>query len=598
MIRTWLSLLLCLCVALTGTSCQQQPSGGRTDAPQGAATPEQAAPTWKQHTDPVTLTFSGSDTSTSGNYLPKWAEDPISRMVSDLTGVTLVLEKGLEHLSASPNGSLFSLMAASNDFSDLVFFSDEFSLVSMSDASYACALDELAAAHCPDFWDGIDPLEKLNNESSDGHVYTLRVGYYDEAVYADPRIPIDVPRLMILRQDLLEQLGRPVPTSVEELESLLYLIKQRGQELDVTYPLRQINAVASPIADWMGVRQFLHWDQQTRSVRTPLRDPQWLPYLQLMNKWYRDGVLALPEEEIMRRPDNHDPYDTGDYLVDTQPLSFATASTSMSVNIAWYALRENANDQSEPFPYLILEEPLTYEGEIQFQAADHAINPKMQSNQARGGLFIAKSCLHQDRAIHFMQFLRSDEGAKLTHWGIEGVHYDYDEETGLSVRPEYRYPQETCSMNDLSKVWDSWRQDGLQYWTFMDQPWVNGMLAASLEGCYTNQDTLAARQMLIRAGVNYKAYAAKNKVPVFSFAEPEVGSADYEAYTALQDYWYQAMWEIVRSPSSQEVSSRWEAMLEQLSSMGIDAIEQGMTVRFTEALARYHEAGYFTEIQP
>ena len=125
MIRTWLSLLLCLCVALTGTSCQQQPSGGRTDAPQGAATPELAEPTWKQHTDPVTLTFSGSDTSTSGNYLPKWAEDPISRMVSDLTGVTLVLEKGLEHLSASPNGSLFSLMAASNDFSDWVFFSDE-----------------------------------------------------------------------------------------------------------------------------------------------------------------------------------------------------------------------------------------------------------------------------------------------------------------------------------------------------------------------------------------------------------------------------------------------------------------------------------------
>ena len=44
-------------------------------------------------------------------------------------------------------------------------------------------------------------------------------------------------------------------------------------------------------------------------------------------------------------------------------------------------------------------QPLTYEGEIRFQAADHAINPKMQSNQARGGLFIAKSCLHQDRAI-------------------------------------------------------------------------------------------------------------------------------------------------------------------------------------------------------
>ena len=58
------------------------------------------------------------------------------------------------------------------------------------------------------------------------------------------------------------------------------------------------------------------------------------------------------------------------------------------------------------------------------------------------------------------------------------------------------------------------------------------------------------------------------------------------------------MWEIVRSASAQEAASRWEAMLEQLSSMGIDALEQGMTVRFTEALARYHEAGYFTDIQP
>ena len=153
-------------------------------------------------------------------------------------------------------------------------------------------------------------------------------------------------------------------------------------------------------------------------------------------------------------------------------------------------------------------------------------------------------------------------------------------------------------MNDLSKVWDFSRQDGLQYWTFMDQPWVTGMLAASPQGCYTNQDTLAARQMLIQTGVNYKAYAAKNKNPVFSFAEPDVGSADYEAYQAIKDYWYQAMWEIVRSASAQEAASRWEAMLEQLSSMGLDALEQGMTVRFTEALARYHEAGYFTDIQP
>ena len=49
--------------------------------------------------------------------------------------------------------------------------------------------------------------------------------------------------------------------------------------------------------------------------------------------------------------------------------------------------------------------------------------------------FITKKCKNPERAILFMQFLRSPEGDQLTQWGIEGVHYTLTED-GLLKRPE------------------------------------------------------------------------------------------------------------------------------------------------------------------
>ena len=72
-----------------------------------------------------------------------WGEDPVSRMIQNLTGVTLVPEKGLLHVNTM-TGSLLSVMEASGEFSDLIYLDQEMDLDQMANSTFAAPLDELA----------------------------------------------------------------------------------------------------------------------------------------------------------------------------------------------------------------------------------------------------------------------------------------------------------------------------------------------------------------------------------------------------------------------------------------------------------------------
>ncbi len=558
----------------------------------GTALPTGAEPDRLSSAEPVTLTLSSTLQHTNADSAyPAWAEDAISRRIADMTGVQLVLELGNEtestHFDA---GGMLQVMLSSGDLSDLIFVRQQKDIDRLSDSAYSQPLDVLAAEHCPEFWDSLDPLEILNNQREDGHVYALPKGYYTQQVYDDPQIPIEVPRTLYLRRDLLQRLGREMPASVEELESLLYQVKDQAQSLGIQYPLRQINAVSSPLAEWMGVKRYVYWDAEARSVKTPLRQDAWLPYFLRMNQWYRDGVLALPDVEAPWRSGSDESLGPViDYFEETTAYSFATAADEiLPAASSMYVLDE---DPTTPFAHAYVTAPLTYEGEVRLQAADTAIGG--QGDQ--GALFISTSCVRADRAICFMQYLKSQEGAQLTHWGVQDEHYTLDEDGFVTFTADYAYPQQMVDdMGFMSSV----KKAGVDYWTLMDNSLVTGRLNASPTAYCTNPDLLEIRKMKIEAGVNYKAYAAQNKVPALYFAEPHEGDADYDEYLALLDTWHHAAWEMVTAPSSQQVESLWAQLMQDLSTAGLDAMESAMTARFADALERYHAAGYFTDIQP
>jgi putative aldouronate transport system substrate-binding protein len=245
---------------------------------------------------------------------------------------------------------------------------------------------------------------------------------------------------------------------------------------------------------------------------------------------------------------------------------------------------------------------LTYQGEVRLQAADQAI-AEWDDSLGKGieryaGTFITRGCSNPERAILFLQFLKSDEGAKLTRWGLEKEQYTLDE-NGLLV-----YNKDCQQSNKL--LYDAnvnedavGRNKGINYWNFVDNSWVAGILDGSPIAYVSNKKTLAMRQAVIQAGISYKKYLAKNKNPVFSFAWPNADSPDDQKIKAIQARWEEgALAIITQSTNDLDVEAAWDKLVVELTSMGLDAMEDNMTVRFVDALKRYQAAGYFTDIQP
>ena len=233
---------LCLLVLALSGACSTQ--GGWTETASSASQPlepELEPASWQQKTDPVTLSMAATNVWLNMDRFPLWAEDEVSRRITDLTGVKLDIIMGDE---ADVNQGILNVILASNDFPDLLFVHQDKEVIQLSERSYSQPLDELAAQYCPDFWDSLDPLEILNNQQADGHVYTFRKGYMTQEAYDDPTIVLQPPRTLTLRRDLLEKLGRNMPQSIEELEELLRLVKDQGQALGVRYPLRQYAVTA------------------------------------------------------------------------------------------------------------------------------------------------------------------------------------------------------------------------------------------------------------------------------------------------------------------------------------------------------------------
>ena len=598
-------LVLCLALIAACYGCRGTVASTKSPNTPGSGLQGKDA-TWQKHTDPIKLTMSSAITvrkdkptdinpSDGGEdpvsrpimvgkdkptdiYPPDWGEDPVSRRILSLTGVQLVLEK------QDPDFSL-DVLLASGEMTDLICVQREADFYRLENHDVCYGLDELADSYCPDFWDDVDPLERLNNQAADGHIYTLRGGYNNTAVYDDERIPINPPWTMNIRTDKLEKLGASMPTSVEELEALLYRAKDSG----IATPYGMYGPAETPLAGWMGVKRDLSWDSASKKVRTPLRDEAWLPYFKMMAKWYRDGIMALPPQEAKIQD------------------GFVTAIRQINAYSGNYYFGTETDNHPEanednPFPFALWTEPLTYQGQIRLQAADQAI-AEWDDSLGKGwrryaGTFITRGCSNPERAILFLQFLKSDEGAKLTRWGLEKEHYTLDQ-NGLLVY------NKDCQISNKDLIDMSIHEDvvgrntGINYWNFVDNSWVAGVLDGSPVAYLTNKKALAMRQAVIQAGISYKKYLAKNKNPVFSFAWPNAGSPDDQKIKAIQARWEEAALAIItQSPDDAAVESAWDKLVTELTSMGLDAMEDNMTVRFVDALKRYQAAGYFTDIQP
>ena len=288
-----------------------------------------------------------------------------------------------------------------------------------------------------------------------------------------------------------------------------------------------------------------------------------------MNKWYRDGLM--PKDYLGVRPEDFFQRNRSGQVFAAQ----YNCALQVETNELW---RQNgtgglSTDMTKPY-FKIVKESLTYKGEDLLTYPDY--------NIGWASTFLSASCENLDRAILFMEFLKSPQGDELTQWGIEGKHYTLNED-GLIVRTE-EYNNYTA---------DELKQTGIGPWYLQASGLGEGVavhstiLSADPEKAIDAQDEIDLMKMR-------KTHYDRN--PVMYFAKTDLDSDELAIQTKLADEWNKRTAQMIAAGSEAEVEQLWNEMQDYMKANGIEQVEAMMTANYKEALARYQAAGYFTDI--
>ncbi len=539
---------------------------GETTAADAAAPATWENLSWEKDTSPVTFS---AYIDYDWYAVDTWGGE-VCDEITRLTGVSLEATKGSDR-------QVLSVQLAAQELSDIVFTDNLPQRFEDPDVCYRW--DELAAEYCPEFFDLVDPLEVINNTAADGHVYTFKTHYKDEADYADENaIGNFTNATIVYRADIANKLGIATPfKTVEDLEKAFYTVKDKAADNGVQIVFNMHPSWAEILSYWMGCPQNnALWDEESKSIKLRFRDEKWLEYYKLLNKWYRDGIIA--QDYLGVRPEDF-------FSRNESNITFAASYNWGYAKTLNQKLRDNEaggkyDDLSKPV-WALIEGGLTYKG------VDGLSEVSFDYGTGWSSCFISSNCENPGRAICYMEFLKSPQGDQLTQWGIEGVHFDLVD--GLPVTRE-DYKARPAEQKEASYT-------GIGPWYFQGSDRYEGIpngpasvlnaideWAAYDAQCDVNDRTIK------------KAACYNDKNPAMSFARVESDDDEMAMYVKITDEWTKAIAAMVTAESEAACEQAWNDFQAYMTANGLEAVEAKMTERYVENLKRYQAEGYFTDI--
>jgi putative aldouronate transport system substrate-binding protein len=506
--------------------------------PAGPITWDSPNLSWKQDTSPVTLScyidFDWYSVDT-------WGLDEVSQEITRITGISLDVTKGSDL-------NQLGVLYASGDLPDLIFTTNQ--IQRFWDPDICAPWDELIPQYAPEWMDLIDPVEIINNTTPDGHFYTLKSHYNNEENWNDPRnLPSPGDGGLYFRGDILEAIGNPEINSIEDVKEVFKTVKNRSEELG-------IDIVYNPHPTWQNA-----FEEFFGIVRPPYVDgdhvhiyrsnPNWRDFLLFMNEMYRDGYLY--KEYLAARPEDF-------FQLNRSGRVFcATYNTQLATETNKIFDEQGIDGYFTPNVTA-----LTYNGQDLFQPVDGGIG--------WANLFIAADCEHLDRAIRYMEFLKSPEGDALTLWGIPEKHYNLNED-GLLVRTEY-YNSKTAA------------ETGVGPWYFQASGLAEGV---GIHSGIANPDPVLAGYA--QYGVDLMKFRKEHYVrnPALYFARPDTDSDEFMIEIKIADEWTKRVADIISASSAAEAETLYEEMMAYLNTIGLEQLEADLTARYFEALKRYEQ---------
>lgn len=438
---------------------------------------------------------------------------PIADKITEKTGVKL-------KVTVATDDKQLPVMIASGDLPDLIFDASEYDRLSNPNISYSW--NELIQKYAPNF--EIDPIRKAVNTVDDGNFYTVRMAFATPEEWQANKYALgnDGNPGIALREDLMKELGNPPLKTLEDFVNLLDMVKEKYP--DMVPLVMDKNWIESYFMTQFGVDGGMYsWYERDGKVSYGLNNPKLLDYFKFMNSLYRKGYI-LAENFAFANDQIDDEYAVGG-------KAFAhshTVSVADRDNIA-------AQQKNVPYTFKMMPTALTNDAVI------------INSGVGWSGTFITKNNKNPEKSIKLLQYLASDEGKKLTMFGIEGEHWTWNEE-GF---PNLKYnPSDSDFVN----------KNGIKWWYLYSDAITEGIWGY-VPGTQTTQALMETKDITV-----YK--------PALGLIQLKSDSDERIIKTKLDEMVTNEKTRIYLAKSDAELDKAYEDMINTAKKIGMDKLDE------------------------
>ncbi|ETT77631.1 hypothetical protein C173_03909 [Paenibacillus sp. FSL R7-277] len=210
--------------------------------------------------------------------------------------------------------------------------------------------------------------------------------------------------------------------------------------------------------------------------------------------------------------------------------------------------------------------------------SDKGTKPVLAKNQRAGGgwmhTFVSKSAKEPEKLAKFISFMSSKEGMLLHNYGIEGVHYNLDDQ-GHVVKTEQGLKDATQYMTTgVSAFW----------------PFNNTSFSYSLESAPTEETDMAA----VTANRVASAYGKSEEIQIYNNAALSLPQDLFPADSQfanddlqIKNYKTAQIAKIIMSENDEKFEQQYNEMIAQLKKLGIEALDKERDKYFKEKSKQY-----------
>jgi putative aldouronate transport system substrate-binding protein len=268
-------------------------------------------------------------------------------------------------------------------------------------------LDNLIAQHAPDLQKLLNdnPALKAMTTAPDGKIYTV----CDAPMFVNSMV---VQNALFIRQDWLDNLGLPVPVTLDDWHRVLTAFKNNdptrtGRRDVVPYAgISRVgnldNLMAFGSAFGLPVGDTEWWYDSSGRVFHVYSSPQYREFLTVMNQWYKDGLLDV---ELNREEPNFQSLTSTNVVGAFVHLSERTTQYDGFVRSGGVGTAKH-----------ILVPPPT---------APNGANPQILKRPPTWSHYgITRDCKDPALAMKWINFVYgSDEGVLMNEYGVEGLSF-------------------------------------------------------------------------------------------------------------------------------------------------------------------------------